>query len=79
MTSHSLPRATPAAKHVDAAGITAFLDDVAAAGLELHSFMLWRAGAVVAEGFWRPYAAERPHMQHSATKSWTAAAVGLAI
>lgn len=79
MTSHSLPRATPAAKHVDAAGITAFLDDAAAAGLELHSFMLWRAGAVVAEGFWRPYAAERPHMQHSATKSWTAAAVGLAI
>jgi CubicO group peptidase (beta-lactamase class C family) len=79
MTSQSLPRAIPSAKRVDAAGIGAFLDDAAAAGLELHSFMLWRAGAVVAEGFWRPYTADRPHMQHSATKSWTATAVGLAI
>ncbi len=79
MTGQRLPRAAPAARHVDAAGILAFLDDADEAGLELHSFMLWRAGAVVAEGFWRPYAAERPHMQHSATKSWTAAAVGLAI
>lgn len=74
-----LPRATPSARGVDAAGIAAFLDDAAAAGLELHGFMLWRAGAVVAEGFWRPYAPGRVHMLHSATKSWTATAVGLAI
>ncbi len=78
-TSIRLPRATPAEKGVDPAGILAFLDEVAAGGLELHSFMLFRGGAVVAEGFWRLYGADRVHMQHSATKSWTAAAVGLAI
>ncbi|WP_395678358.1 serine hydrolase domain-containing protein [Inquilinus sp.] len=78
-TSIRLPRATPAEKGVDPAGILAFLDEVAAGGLELHSFMMFRGGAVVAEGFWKPYGADRVHMQHSATKSWTAAAVGLAI
>jgi CubicO group peptidase (beta-lactamase class C family) len=54
-----------------------FLRAIAAGGIELHGFLLVRGGAVVVEGFWRPYSAERPHMQHSATKSWTAAAVGL--
>jgi CubicO group peptidase (beta-lactamase class C family) len=74
-----LPRATPSAMGVDAAGITRFLDAAQANELELHSFMLLRRGAVVAEGAWAPYALDLPHMQHSATKSWTAAAVGLAV
>jgi CubicO group peptidase (beta-lactamase class C family) len=77
--STPLPRAAPETKGVDAGRILGFLDAVAEAGIELHSFMLFRAGAVVAEGFWRPYAAHRPHMLHSATKSWTATAIGLAI
>jgi CubicO group peptidase (beta-lactamase class C family) len=72
-----LPRANPAAKGVDAAGIVAFLD--AARSLELHSLMIVRSGSVVAEGFWHPYAASIPHGQHSATKSWTATAIGLLI
>lgn len=74
-----LPRAAPAAVGVDSAGVLAFLDAVAADGLELHGLMVWRAGAVAVEGFWQPYAADRPHMLHSAVKSWTAAAVGLAV
>lgn len=79
MTSIRLPRAAPAARGVDPAGILAFLDEIRDGGLELHSFLLVRAGAVVAEGFWQPYGPDRVHMQHSATKSWTATAVGLAI
>jgi CubicO group peptidase (beta-lactamase class C family) len=74
-----LPRATPASKGVDPAGIAAFLDAVERDRLELHSFMLFRGGAVVAEGFWRPYRPDLVHMQHSATKSWMATGVGLAI
>jgi CubicO group peptidase (beta-lactamase class C family) len=74
-----LPRAAPGEKGVDASRVLGFLDAVAEAGIELHSFLLVRDGKVVIEGFWRPYAADRVHMQHSATKSWTAAAVGLAI
>lgn len=74
-----LDRSPPESKNVDPRGIVAFLDAIESAEIELHSFMLYRDGAVVAEAFWRPFSATGPHMQHSATKSWTAAAVGLAI
>lgn len=57
----------------------AFLDDIEAAGLELHDLMLWRDGAVVAEGWCWPYAADRPRMTHSLTKSVTACAIGMLI
>jgi CubicO group peptidase (beta-lactamase class C family) len=72
-----LPRDIPSARGANSAGILAFLD--AAKDLELHGLMIYRAGAVVAEGYWKPYAAERPHMLHSAVKSWTGTAIGLAI
>jgi CubicO group peptidase (beta-lactamase class C family) len=73
----SLSRGLPSTYGVDAASISAFLE--AAADIELHGLMIYRDGAVVAEGYWRPYAAHRPHMLHSAVKSWTATAVSLAV
>lgn len=74
-----LSRSTPEAQGVSSASILAFLEDVSAAGLELHSFMLMRNRHVVAEGWWWPYRADRIHITHSLTKSVTAVAVGLAI
>lgn len=74
-----LPRALPQDKGVDPQAVVDFLEAVQCDGLELHSFMLYRDGAVVTEAFWHPYAARRPHVQHSATKSWTATAIGLLI
>ncbi|MFW3897474.1 MULTISPECIES: serine hydrolase domain-containing protein [Pseudomonas] len=74
-----LPRALPQDKGVDPQAIVDFLATVQAAGLELHSFLLYRDGALVSEAYWRPYAARRPHVQHSATKSWTATGIGLLI
>lgn len=79
MTYIPLPRALPHERGVDPAGVVDFLQAVAEAGLELHSFLLYRQGAVVLEAFWGPYSARRTHVQHSATKSWTATAVGLLI
>ena len=72
-------RGTPASVGVDPGGIVHFLDRARSLGLELHSFMLFRAGQVIAEGWWKPYAAHRPHMLHSLTKSFTACGVGLAV
>ena len=46
---------------------------------DLHSFMLLRHGQVVARGWWSPYAAQRPHMLFSLSKSFTSTAVGLAV
>jgi CubicO group peptidase (beta-lactamase class C family) len=64
---------------IDSRAVLAFLDEAAARDIELHSFILYRHGAVAAEGWWQPYRSERLHMQHSLTKSVTACGVGLAI
>lgn len=51
---------------------------IGAAG-ELHSIMVVRHGAVVAEGWWKPYRPDAVHLLYSLSKSFTSTAVGLAI
>ena len=41
--------------------------------------MVVHRGHVVAEGWWAPYSADRPHLLYSLTKSFTSIAVGYAI
>ncbi|PPH76063.1 serine hydrolase domain-containing protein [Rathayibacter rathayi] len=78
--TRSLPRSTPSARSFDAEGVLAFLDAVeAASGVELHGLMLVHGGAVVAEGWWAPYTAERLQLVYSLSKSFTSTAVGLAV
>ena len=74
-----LPRSTPAASGVSSRSITALLDRLEARSVECHSLMVVRHGHVVAEGWWAPYSAERPHLLYSLTKSFTSVAVGLVI
>jgi CubicO group peptidase (beta-lactamase class C family) len=74
-----LTRASAGSVGIDAAQVSGFLDAVEAAGLELHDVMLWRDGAVVAEGWHWPYGPERRRMTHSMTKSITACAIGMLI
>ena len=74
-----LVRARPEDEGVDPRAISAFLEEVTAAKLELHSFMLSRNGKVISEGWWWPYGPQRRHMMHSLTKSVTACAVGIAL
>jgi CubicO group peptidase (beta-lactamase class C family) len=73
-----LPRTTPEAQGISSPAICDF---VAAADKinTLHSFMLVRHGCVIAEGWWKPEAADKPHVLHSLSKSFTSTAVGLAI
>lgn len=78
VSAGSLPRSSPSEQSVDAAGILAFLDAVAAAAMDLHSVMILRHGHVVAEGWWAPYRADRVHMLYSLSKSFTSTAVGIA-
>ena len=77
--AQSLPRSTP-----EAQGITsqAVLDFVAAADTSVarvDSFMIVRHGKVIAEGWWKPNSADKPHILNSVSKSFTSVAVGLAI
>lgn len=77
--SDGLPRANPSERNVSAARIAEFLSECGSLGVELNSLMIWRGGAVVAEGWAWPYRADLKHMMHSATKSFLSVAVGLAI
>ncbi|MBI5818633.1 MAG: serine hydrolase [Verrucomicrobia bacterium] len=74
-----LPRSTPEAEGVASAGILAFLDAMAAAKQELHSFMIVRHGRVIAEGWWSPYGPQFNHTMYSMSKSFTSTAVGFAV
>jgi len=74
-----LPRSTPEAEGVSSAAILAFLNAMAAAKHELHSFMLVRHDRVVAEGWWSPYAPQFNHTMYSMSKSFTSTAVGFAV
>ncbi|WP_425955630.1 serine hydrolase domain-containing protein [Xylanimonas sp. McL0601] len=81
MPAHAalLPRSTPAAAGVSSRAVAALLDRLEERGVECHSLMVVRRGHVVAEGWWAPYSAERPHLLYSLTKSFTSVAVGIAI
>lgn len=74
-----LPRARPAEAGIDARLLEAFLDKVEADGIDLHSLVLHRKGHVGAELYWWPYGPERPRVMHSVAKSFTAAAIGMAL
>ncbi len=74
-----LPRSTPEAQGVSSAEVRAFVEAADRQVDTMHSFMLVRHGQVVAEGWWKPEAAEKPHVMHSLSKSFTSTAVGLAV
>jgi CubicO group peptidase (beta-lactamase class C family) len=76
----SLPRSTPLAEEVTAAGIEAFLDAMEAdPAIALHSLMIVRRGRVVAEGWWAPYRPDDVHLLYSVSKSFTSTALGFAV
>jgi CubicO group peptidase (beta-lactamase class C family) len=72
------PRSTPEMEGVSSSGIIDFLNAVDTSKVELHSFMVLRHGKVIAEGWWKPYAPHYRHIMYSASKTFTATAVGLA-
>jgi CubicO group peptidase (beta-lactamase class C family) len=74
-----LPRSAPADTGVSSPAIGALLDRLEENSIECHSLMVVRHRRVVAEGWWAPYSADRPHLLYSLTKSFTSIAVGLVI
>lgn len=74
-----LPRSAPATSGISSRSIAQLLDRLEERSVECHSIMVVHRGHVVAEGWWAPYSADRPHLLYSLTKSFTSIAVGLAI
>ena len=77
--TYKLPRSTPEAEGVSSSQIIDFLNAVDTGRVELHSFMFIRHGKVIAEGWWNPYSSEYKHIMFSASKTFTATAIGLAV
>ncbi|HWX23129.1 MAG TPA: serine hydrolase [Candidatus Binatia bacterium] len=76
--STPLPRSTPEAQGISSQAIRDFVEAADKINT-LHSFMLVRHGRVLAEGWWKPEAADKPHNLASLSKSFNSTAVGLAI
>lgn len=74
----SLPRSTPEAQGIPSEMVRSFIEAADDQIDTLHSFMLLRHGHVVAEAWWAPESAEKPHVMWSLSKSFTATAIGLA-
>ncbi len=76
---HNLPRSTPEMQGVSSQTISNLLTAMDESDIEFHSIMILKNGYVIGEGWWAPYAPEYRHTIHSLSKSFTSAAVGLAI
>lgn len=74
-----LPRSIPELEGVSSAGIIDFLNAIDTGRQEIHSFMFLRHGKVISEGWWEPYGPEYKHLLYSASKTFTATAIGLAV
>ncbi len=73
-----LPRSTPEAQGISSQAIREFVEAADKINT-LHSFMIVRHGRVIAEGWWKPEAADKLHLLNSVSKSFNATAVGIAI
>jgi CubicO group peptidase (beta-lactamase class C family) len=74
-----LYRSKPSEVGVAAAGILDFIRGAESQRLELHTLLIARHGKLAAELYRWPYNATRPRIGHSLAKSFTSAAIGLAI
>ncbi len=75
----SLEYATPESTGVLSEAIRDYLKAADSSGLEHHGFIMSRHGKVIAEGYWKPFAADYIHTLYSLSKSFTSTAVGMAI
>src|SRR5438874_338770 len=74
-----LPRSTPETQGVSSQAVRNYIETADKAVNTMHSFMLLRHGHVIAEAWWKPEAADKPHTLWSLSKSFNSTAVGLAI
>ena len=78
-TGSTLARVPPREVGISSNAVAALLDDARTRQLDLHDLLIYRRGAVGVELYKWPYRAEQPRIMHSIAKSFTSAAVGLAL
>lgn len=73
-----LPRSTPEAEGISSKAVQGYVEALDKID-KMHSFMILRHGQVLAEGWWKPEAADKQHVLNSVSKSFNSTAVGLAV
>lgn len=74
-----LPRSIPESEGVSSSDITDFINASGNGRQEIHGFIFLRRGKVTAEGWRDLHGPEYKHLLYSASKTFTATAVGLAV
>ncbi|HEY2588809.1 MAG TPA: serine hydrolase [Tepidisphaeraceae bacterium] len=74
-----LPRSTAEAQGVSSKAVREYIEAADRQIDTMHSVMVVRHGHVIAEAWWKPEAADKPHVLWSLSKSFNSTAVGLAI
>lgn len=69
----------PEALGISSSGLLSYLDALSRSGMEVHSMVILRHGQVACEMAWSPYTLDHPHQLFSLSKSFTSAAIGLAV
>jgi CubicO group peptidase (beta-lactamase class C family) len=78
-TGSRLARGTPGEAGISSNAVAALLGDARTDHLDLHDLLIYRNGVVGVELYKWPYRAEQPRIMHSVAKSFTSAAIGLAL
>lgn len=71
-------RVTPESLGIPSQAILDLLDELYRYGIEMHGIMVLRHGKVCAQGWWKPYHPQVPHIMFSFSKSLTSTAIGFA-
>lgn len=71
--------APPESQGVPSAAISHWIDVCERSFDSLHGFVIVRHGKTLAEGWWKPYSADRTHMLYSHSKSFTSSAIGFLV
>lgn len=79
LAADPLPRDIPERQGVSSTALLEFVNTLDSRIEGMHSVMVVRNGRVIAEGWWKPYAAENNHVLYSLSKSFTSTAVGFAV
>lgn len=79
LSNTTLARVSPEEVGINSSAITAFIHEINEKRLGLQSFTIVRHDKICAQCFWKPYAAEYPHVLYSMSKSVTSTAVGFAV
>lgn len=76
MPYQPIPSAAPEALGIPSEAIGRLVQRLDSAEYFMHSLLLVRHGKMVAEGYWKPYTAQTPHLMYSVTKSFVSVAIG---